>query len=87
MAAARVTLRELVAQKVDCLDEVEVWCLLSEAALSLLHVLDTDPSSWVDGPSLPSPLTLSLSDQLVYTSLLECTAQNQRNSLSSWPQN
>ena len=52
MAAARVTLRELVAQKAACLNEDEVWCLLSEAALSLLHTLDTDPSSWVNGPSL-----------------------------------
>ena len=52
MAAARVTLRELVAQKAGCMNEDEVWCLLSEAALSLLHILDTDPSSWVDGPSL-----------------------------------
>ncbi|KAI6652122.1 hypothetical protein LOD99_4667 [Oopsacas minuta] len=52
MAAERVTLKELVAQKSGCLNEDEVWCILSEAALSLLHTLETDPSSWVGGPSL-----------------------------------
>ena len=52
MSAERFTLRELVSQRAAGLTEQEMWCLLSEGALALSQVLQTDPGSWVGGPSL-----------------------------------
>ena len=52
MSTERFSLRELLAQRTGCLTEQEAWCLLSEGALALSHVLQIDPGSWVGGPSL-----------------------------------